>query len=60
MLLSLRRMLIGLPLSSAQMTCERLGKVQALAVLSSDVLSSAACATEEIFAILFEQVNKGA
>lgn len=49
---TLRRMLIGLPLPSARMAHERLSKVQALAVLSSDALSSVAYATEEILLVL--------
>ncbi len=48
----LRRALIGLPLPSARMIHERLSKVQALAVLSSDALSSVAYATEEILLVL--------
>ncbi|MGQ9585313.1 MAG: APC family permease [Anaerolineae bacterium] len=52
MLHSLRRILIGSPLPTRQMIHERLGKVQALAVLSSDALSSVAYATEEILLVL--------
>ncbi len=48
----LRRTLIGLPLPNARMAHERLSKVQALAVLSSDALSSVAYATEEILLVL--------
>lgn len=48
----LRRALIGFPLSSARIAHERLGKTQALAVLSSDALSSVAYATEEILLVL--------
>ena len=41
-----KRFLIGSPLSNAQAVHERLTKVKALAVLSSDVISSVAYATE--------------
>lgn len=49
---SLRRILIGLPLPSTRIVHERLSKVQALAILSSDALSSVAYATEEILLVL--------
>lgn len=52
MLANLRRVLIGTPLPSERIVHERLGKVQALAVLSSDALSSVAYATEEILLVL--------
>lgn len=52
MLASLRRALIGVPLPSEHIVYERLGKAQALAVLSSDALSSVAYATEEILLVL--------
>ncbi len=52
MLINLRRTLIGEPLPFARMIHERLSKVQALAVLSSDALSSVAYATEEILLVL--------
>lgn len=52
MLTTLRRTLIGTPLPSERIIHERLGKVQALAVLSSDALSSVAYATEEILLVL--------
>ncbi len=52
MLHGLRRVLIGPPLPTQRMAHERLGKVQALAVLSSDALSSVAYATEEILLVL--------
>ena len=52
MLLNFRRTLIGEPLPIARMIHERLSKVQALAVLSSDALSSVAYATEEILLVL--------
>lgn len=52
MLTTLRRTLIGTPLPSERIIHERLGKIQALAVLSSDALSSVAYATEEILLVL--------
>lgn len=52
MIIDIKRILIGNPLSTDQMSHERLGKVQALAVLSSDALSSVAYATEEIILML--------
>jgi amino acid transporter len=48
----LKRRLLGPPLISDQLTDQRLGKPTALAVLSSDVMSSSAYATEEILRIL--------
>jgi len=52
MLTTLRRILIGTPLPTERLMHERLSKVQALAVLSSDALSSVAYATEEILLVL--------
>jgi len=52
MLSNIRRTLIGLPLHSNEASHERLSNFQALAVLSSDALSSVAYATEEILLIL--------
>jgi amino acid transporter len=52
MLSNIRRYLIGNPLPTEQTTQERLGKTQALAILSSDALSSVAYATEEILLVL--------
>lgn len=52
MLTTFRRVLIGTPLSTERIIHERLSKVQALAVLSSDALSSVAYATEEILLVL--------
>lgn len=52
MLLRLRRAFIGTPLPSASILHERLSKIQALAVFSSDALSSVAYATEEILLVL--------
>jgi len=48
----LKRLLLGPPLISDQLSEERLGKPTALAVLSSDVMSSSAYATEEILRVL--------
>ena len=48
----LKRWLLGRPLATAQATEERLPKTVALAVFSSDALSSVAYATEEIFLVL--------
>lgn len=47
-----KRAVIGAPLSTAQAAHERLTKTKALAVLSSDALSSVAYATEEILHVL--------
>lgn len=49
---SIRRLLLGDPLASSQMIHERLSRVKALAVFSSDALSSVAYATEEILFVL--------
>lgn len=49
---SLRRLIIGRPLATSQMKHERLSKVKALAVFSSDALSSVAYATEEVMLVL--------
>jgi amino acid transporter len=46
--MSLRRLLLGKPLPTSHMAHERLSKVKALAVFSTDALSSSAYATEEI------------
>jgi amino acid transporter len=47
-----RRILFGKPLATADLIHERLSKTKALAVFSSDALSSSAYATEEILRIL--------
>ena len=49
---SLKKLLVGSPLATAQARHERLSKTAALAVFSSDALSSVAYATEEILLIL--------
>jgi amino acid transporter len=48
----LKRVIIGSPISTAEAAHERLNKVKALAVLSSDALSSVTYATEAILATL--------
>lgn len=48
----IKRRVIGAPLTTASAAHERLSKVKALAVLSSDALSSVAYATEEILRVL--------
>jgi amino acid transporter len=47
-----RRVLFGRPLASAEEIGERLSKVKALAIFSSDAISSSAYATEEILRVL--------
>jgi amino acid transporter len=47
-----KRRLVGAPIASRRLAQERLTKVKALAVFSSDLLSSSAYATEEILLIL--------
>lgn len=49
---SLRRLLLGDPLASSQIIHEKLTRLKALAVFSSDALSSVAYATEEILFVL--------
>ena len=49
---SARRILIGPPLTSEQEAEERLSKKKALAIFSSDAISSSAYATEEILRVL--------
>ena len=48
----MKRVLVGSPLASSQAIHERLDKVRALAIFSSDALSSSAYATEEILLVL--------
>jgi amino acid transporter len=50
--LSFRRVLIGEPLPTSQASHQRLSKLKALAVFSSDALSSTAYATEAILLVL--------
>ncbi len=49
---SIRRLLLGDPLASSQIIHEKIPKIKALAVFSSDALSSVAYATEEILIVL--------
>ena len=48
MLGALKRLFVGRPLATTQMEEQRISKTIALAVFSSDALSSTAYATEEI------------
>ncbi len=48
----MRRVLIGRPLASEEEIAERLSKTKALAIFSSDAISSSAYATEEILRAL--------
>ncbi|MDT4898520.1 MAG: hypothetical protein QOH25_3597 [Acidobacteriota bacterium] len=56
---SLKRLLVGNPLRTEQAAHERLPKKTALAVFSSDALSSTAYATEEILLVLAAAVAFG-
>ncbi len=47
-----RRILVGRPLASEEEIGERLSKTKALAIFSSDAISSSAYATEEILRVL--------
>jgi amino acid transporter len=49
---TLRRLLLGTPLATAEAKHERLSKVSALAIFASDMMSSVAYATEEILLVL--------
>ncbi len=51
-LTSLKRVLVGNPLATAQARHERLAKTPALAIFASDMMSSVAYATEEILLVL--------
>src|SRR5712691_7665469 len=53
----LKRLLLGRPLATARLEHERLGKPTALAIFSSDNMSSVAYATEEILRILVPGVG---
>jgi amino acid transporter len=53
----LKRLLLGRPLATARLEHERLGKTTALAVFSSDNMSSVAYATEEILRVLVPTVG---
>jgi amino acid transporter len=54
---ALKRVLLGRPLATDRLAHERLGKPTALAVFSSDNLSSVAYATEEILRVLIPAVG---
>ena len=59
MVMSIKRLLVGSPLRTEQAVHERLSKKTALAVFSSDALSSTAYATEEILLVLAAAVAFG-
>jgi len=52
MITTLKRLFVGTPMTTAQAKHERLGKISALAIFSSDCMSSVAYATEEILLVL--------
>jgi amino acid transporter len=54
---SLKRALLGRPLATARLEHERLGRPTALAVFSSDNMSSVAYATEEILRVLIPTIG---
>ncbi len=54
-----RRVILGAPLATRRLLHERLTKVKALAVLSSDALSSVAYATDQIMLVLIGAVAAG-
>ncbi len=56
----LKRLVVGRPLSSAEQEHQRLAKTIALAVFSSDAISSTAYATEEILRVLVPLAALGA
>jgi amino acid transporter len=56
----IKRKLLGRPISNEDLQSERLGKPTALAVLSSDVMSSAAYASESVLRILVPVAGLGA
>jgi amino acid transporter len=56
----LKRLLLGRPLATSRLEHERLGKPTALAVFSSDNMSSVAYATEEILRVLVLAVGVAA
>src|SRR2546421_4084846 len=57
---ALKRLLVGRPLSSAEQEHQRLIKTIALAVFSSDAISSTAYATEEILRVIVPLAALGA
>lgn len=52
MAINWRRLILGNPLASSAVELEKIGKTRALAIFSSDALSSVAYATEEILLVL--------
>ena len=54
---ALKRVLLGRPLATSRLEHERLGKPTALAVFSSDNMSSVAYATEEILRVLIPVIG---
>jgi amino acid transporter len=52
LLQAIKRVVLGNPFASSQIVHERLNKLRALAIFSSDALSSSAYATEEILLVL--------
>ncbi len=52
MVLKVKQLLIGRPMKSTELADEKLSKLKALAVLSSDALSSVAYGTEQILLVL--------
>ncbi len=56
----LKRLLLGRPLATARLEHERLGRATALAIFSSDNMSSVAYATEEILRVLIPAVGVAA
>ncbi len=56
----LKRLFLGQPLVSEKLSSEKLNKSIALAILSSDVMSSCAYATEQILIVLIIAIGVGA
>jgi amino acid transporter len=54
---AVKRLLLGRPLATSRLEHERLGKATALAVFSSDNMSSVAYATEEILRVMIPAVG---
>src|SRR6266496_2049407 len=52
-----KRLLLGRPLATSRLEHERLGRPTALAIFSSDNLSSVAYATEEILRVLIPAIG---
>ena len=57
---SLKKLLIGKPISSEEQEHQRLRKVVALPIFASDAISSTAYATDEILVVLLLQAGIGA